>query len=252
MHSTVILGKGFKMNDVRNEKTWKRIASLRTANEMTQLDLAILLSELTKRNKPLTIATISSWESGRRQPSADMYYSLAKVFRVTEEYLKGLTDDPNSHEIGVVETNKNVQYVPTADIEIENKELYLYDAKPLFISFKNHVHLDQWAIYNAQKKAFLLKDGLLNETDPSINKIYAMEPYYSYIKGINGKNTLTLARLLNLDSLFWVEMITSDVHICNIYNGWFKHNENKTCLINSIGLTLPYEGINVSYHVYIR
>ena len=47
-----------------------------------------------------------------------------------------------------------------------------------------------------------------------------------------------------------VEMITGNEAICGQYNGRYRHNETHTCLINAEGLTLPYEGLGVSYYAY--
>ena len=48
----------------------------------------------------------------------------------------------------------------------------------------------------------------------------------------------------------WVEMITSDSNISARYNGWYRHNEDRSCLISGLGLTLPYDGLGVSYYAY--
>ena len=45
-------------------------------------------------------------------------------------------------------------------------------------------------------------------------------------------------------------MNTQDRIIQERYNGLFHHNEDHTCLINAIGLTLPYEGLNRAYSAY--
>lgn len=54
------------------------------------------------------------------------------------------------------------------------------------------------------------------------------------------------------DGSFWVELTTSDKYMQGLYNGWYHHNEDKTCLINNRGLTLPYEGLHISYYAYSK
>ena len=58
-----------------------------------------------------------------------------------------------------------------------------------------------------------------------------------------------MAKLLNTEEIY-VEMCTSDKAIRGIYNGWYHHNETKTCLISNNGLTLPYEGLGISYSAF--
>lgn len=64
----------------------QRIGELRVAFGWSQVDLA----------KKLNVAkqTISNWENGNIQPSIEMLIRMAKVFRVTTDYLLGFEDTP--------------------------------------------------------------------------------------------------------------------------------------------------------------
>lgn len=232
---------------INNIQKAKRLAATRAANNITQKDLANMLSEVSGRSVPLTISTVSSWETGRRSPSMDMYRQMAKIFMVSVDYLLCLTDDPNGSvdEEGLAVKDSHLATV--AKDEINN-----FDGKPVFVQFKNYAHQDQWGIVNCSKNAIVLRDGLIKMDSDTIEKYYIEEPYYSFYGSVNGQYKLDISKVMNSKLEVWVEMKTSDKYISGLYNGWYHHNENHTCLINSRGLTLPYDGIEISYYAYLK
>lgn len=236
-----------------NIKIAKRLAALRVENNLTQPQLAEKLSELSNRETPITIATISSWETGRRTPSVSFFNYLAILYNVTVKYLQCRTDDRND-DSDEQETNDNDIrgiYNSRKEIVINISEINNFDKKPVFITFKNLAHPDQWGIVNVEKKCFVLSCGILNFNSNVIDKIYIDEPTYYYFTSINGSYPLDIAKLHKTKREIWVELITSDKYMQGQYNGWYKHNETHTCLINKIGLTLPYEGLGISYRAYL-
>ena len=68
----------------------KRLSDLRKDREMTQQQLADLL-HLTKHN-------ISAYERGANEPPDEIKIAIANHFRVSIDYLLGLTDCPNVYE----------------------------------------------------------------------------------------------------------------------------------------------------------
>ena len=64
----------------------QRIEELRTAFGWRQTDLAARLS--------VTKQTVSNWENENIQPSVEMLVRMARVFRVSTDYLLGLEDTP--------------------------------------------------------------------------------------------------------------------------------------------------------------
>ena len=62
----------------------KRIYDLRTAFSWSQVQLAEKLS--------ISKQTVSNWENENIQPSIEMLVRIAKLFRVTTDYLLGLDD----------------------------------------------------------------------------------------------------------------------------------------------------------------
>ena len=97
---------------------------------------------------------------------------------------------------------------------------------------------------------FILRNGLLRFTDQTIDQIFVSEPYFAYIKSTQSNLSLDMSKLLNTKKYVWIEMTTSNSYVRGLYNGWFHHNETHSCLINEKGLTLPYEGLGISFHAY--
>ena len=49
----------------------------------------------------------------------------------------------------------------------------------------------------------------------------------------------------------YISMLNSDQAIRAKYDGWYRHNEDKTYLIQAgSGLILPYEGLNITFMAY--
>lgn len=222
-----------------------RLAHLRSSNNMTQKEMAERLSELSTRKEPLTVSTVSSWETGRRQPSREMVDCIAKLFQVSADYLECLTDDPNGSADSLLPEPEYEN-----QIAISMDKIPTLDGKPVFVSFKNHAHEDQWGIVNISRNSFILRDGLLRFSDQTIDQIFVSEPYFAYIKSTQNNLSLDMSKLLSVKRYVWIEMITSNSYIRGLYDGWYHHNETHTCLINNKGLTLPYEGLGVSFHAY--
>lgn len=222
----------------------KRITLLRNERNLSQEQLASMLSELTTREKPYSTQLISSWESGRRPPTEKMITLLSHFFGVTEEYIRGVSDNPDTTE-SAKDSN--------AGIEVELSELGNFDGRPVFVAFKNLSHKDQFAIVNTSRKVLIMRDGMLPYANPDIRAIYASEPDYAYFMSKGGHYPLDMNTLLNnKNNLFFVEMISSDPVVQGQYNGWYRRNSNNTALINSIGLVLPFDGLGISYNAYLR
>ena len=222
-----------------------RLAHLRSSNNMTQKEMAERLSELSTRKEPLTVSTVSSWETGRRQPSREMIDCIAKLFQVSADYLECLTDEPNGSACSLPPEPEYEN-----QISIPMDKIATLDGKPVFVSFKNHAHEDQWGIVNMDRSSFILRNGLLRFTDQTIDQIFVSEPYFAYIKSTQSNLSLDMSKLLNTKKYVWIEMTTSNSYVRGLYNGWFHHNETHSCLINEKGLTLPYGGLGISFHAY--
>lgn len=223
----------------------KRIATLREINKYSQSELALAVSELIHRPTVLTIGAVSSWETGRRSPSPDVVEALSKIFNVSKYYIMCLSDDENATKAddGSTKLVENLGSITTEPIQPQS--LFLYDSKPLFLTFKDHKHVDQWAIYDADKEAFITKSFVIKATSSSISGIHTFSPYISELSG----KPIGMNRMYRCEKVY-VKMITTDEQIAKLYDGWYSHNETHDCLINRLGLTLPYEGLDISYHAY--
>jgi len=67
----------------------KKIAVLRKGKKMRQEDLANLLG--------VSRQAISNYEKGERYPDPQMLSRMARLFKVSSDYLLDLTDDPKPH-----------------------------------------------------------------------------------------------------------------------------------------------------------
>ena len=63
---------------------YKRLKDLREDNDITQEDIAKILKT--------TRQQVSKWETGVQMMGVDKYIILAKYYKVTTDYLLGLTD----------------------------------------------------------------------------------------------------------------------------------------------------------------
>lgn len=73
------------MNEFDKNLLGERLKYLRTEKGLGQ---NLLAKELKLSN-----ASISYWETGKQEPSAEALFKLAKYFNVSADYLLGLTDD---------------------------------------------------------------------------------------------------------------------------------------------------------------
>lgn len=227
---------------VQGSRLGSRIASERCKLNMNQAQLAQYMSETSGKGK--TIQAISHWETGRRVPDEKSIKIMAQLFDVTPEYLLGFTDDPTSHK----RTKRDV------DILIKPEEYNNFDGKVVYIEFHNYAEINQPAIVNQEKQSFVLKNGLIKFTNPSIKAVYISEPEYINYRSIYGDFPIDMNTLYSHNqNLFWIEMISPSEAVRQRYNGWYSRNENNSFLIHrGEGFVLPFEGLNVSYHAYLR
>jgi len=73
------------MENFNREVLGERLKMLRTEKNIGQNLLA--------KDLELSNASISYWESGKQEPTAQAIFKLAKYFNVSADYLLGLKDD---------------------------------------------------------------------------------------------------------------------------------------------------------------
>ncbi len=220
-----------------------RIALLRTKRGLSQSELAEMLSECSSRETPYSLQLISAWEQGRRIPTDKMIETLAAFFDVTEEYILGISSSPDSSDASE-DNRKNI---------IRKQDLKKYHGMPVWVAFNNMAHKDQYAILNMDNETLVMMKGYISISHPNVKAIYSSVPDYASITSINGRFPMDMATLLNAKTkMVWVETKSSDPEVQGLYNGWYQKNQLNTMLINSIGLTLPFSGLNISYYAYLN
>lgn len=221
-----------------------RLTSARKKIDMTQGQFADEISEIVG-DKKISCSLISSWENGRRNIPTKYVDAIAEILGVTKEYLYGLTDDATSREID--------NEIKISKSEIPYEDLCKYDRLPVYVEFIDYSHEGGWGIYIKHENYIMLPDfifkvGTGERTKHKNVRFYIMAPEY-IIPNINGRISMDYAKMMNRKKVF-VKMNTADPAIRNKYNGWYRHNEDHTALINAVGYVLPYEGLNVSYSAY--
>lgn len=195
-----------------------------------QVSFGELLSKKIGLKQPVAAAAISMWECGKRYVPTKYIDAICDILEIKRE---DLVKQPTSR------ANDDMFSVPWSQID-------LYDNKPLYLHFENYDFPDSWAIVDTVKRRFVFKDKVM----PFPNQfqgilLMSLEPTQNIPDDVS-QNALSLAGIMK-EVMIYVTMKTSDKTVQTMYNGWYHHNENKSALINSNGLVLPYEGINVSY-----
>lgn len=232
---------------IGNIKMANRLAELRINAGMKQEELAIKLSEMSKRKTILKNATISSWETARRCPSSEFVELLSQLYNVSQAYILGLTDDPTQEEMNEDIVDPAFSANKVLSKRVDPTSLFLYDKKPIYVTFKDTKHLDQWGIYDSATNQFTMAEFTIKANAKSIDTLYSFAPF---VMSSRSRPIQNFETLFHSDSVY-VKMTSRDKEVINLYDGWYTHNENKTRLINQLGLTLPYSGLNISYYAYI-
>lgn len=228
----------------------RRLACLRAEACMSQRDLAERLSAKLSKNggRSISYVTISAYERGQRYPSIATLVEISNIFNVSVDYLLGLSDEAS---ITNCSGNSNSESVDiSTKVLIGIRELKKYNNEPIYVTSDQSANrAPQWGILDMARKRVVAVDGYI-PIDSSMT-FYKYRPIEYSHKDIMDKSPIALNKLLATDALFWIELINADGSIAGKYNGWYRHNENHTCIINaSNGLTLPYEGCCFSYNAY--
>lgn len=101
-------------------KTGEKIRYLRIRNNLTSKELSKVLN--------ISESSISLIENGKRKPSLDMIVKIADYFKVTTDFLLGVSDsyiEPNQAETDISNVLENI-------ITLLNNETYiLFDGKDI-------------------------------------------------------------------------------------------------------------------------
>lgn len=246
-----------------NNITALRIAEARKNHKLTQGQLAVQLSAFINRDTPLTIPTISAWETGRQMPSEKMLRALAEFFDVSIGYLTGSEMVDGTEKIAGTseeEVFNERQSIRKSGYTFQNMDavtiletdLSRYDQRPVFITFRDYQHEGLWGILDSVKKVVLTLKGEY-KLDFDTMVLYPLESYTFPSRRKRYATPISAGRFLKLQDKMWVEVRTPDQEIRNRYNGWYIHDKEHTAIIKQDnGLLLPYTGFAVSYDVYME
>lgn len=227
-----------------------RLALLRKENELSQSAFAKAFSEYAGRKKELTLTTVSFWETGGRMPEVNTLIAIARYFDVSLDFLIGLSNSRDNASIPVSSDSDSPVALYEAIFRIPDKDIRKYNGLPIFVVFPNLEFQNQWAILDADASTLITKSG-------SIKMGTFMGEYYTFPKpadiyySFNNLHSYNERNIMKADK-FWVEIKSNSDELRKEYAGWWKHNENKTGIVNMAnGLTLPYEGLGISYNAYM-
>lgn len=238
-----------------------RIAQLRIDKGLTQTEMR---DELNKNysNCNISLSAVSMWERGRRSVASKYIDIFMDFFGVSKAYLLGFTDDKNKFMtddeiMARINNNNSSDDASSTQLnEILWNDLFRFNKMPVYVEYPSITNESAWAIYNHSARQFVFIDRV-EEANPSMQniykkgeiKFYAMRPDYVTVYGDNQKKPLDLLRAKN-KHMVYIKMLSPNPSVRAMYDGWYRHNENKTAFIKSDGLVLPYDGIGVSYNAF--
>ncbi len=227
-----------------NEITGSRLKILRSHKGLSQQEFALQFSEFTNRKQPLSVMTISNWETGRKFPTIEAVIWIAHFYNVSADYILGLSNvspcfDDSTDDI------INDSFI-SSQFDIPYSDLGKYDGKPVFVSFPLGNYTPQWALVDFAKKTLICKDIKLS-LSPSFKYSTITPPELVTVQSL-AHHYLGFEDVLKLDHVY-VESLSPDPFLRGQVNGWYHHTPDRTCLINDKGNVLSYEGIDVAYRV---
>lgn len=226
-----------------NNKLANRIALLRKENNYTQEEFCDKFNEFSDKHRLLSVRTISAWESNsEKQPSINDLTNLIAFFGVSADYLLGYSDQKNPEQDFSSDT-----VAKTPETQINFNSLKNYDGEPIYVVFNNLSYASRWGIVDDNNKRIIFKD-IQMPYNKNCNYFSFIPPELSVIDN-RLKHPYSMKQLLS-SKIVWIEILSTEGYLRGLYNGWYKHNQSHTCLINSKGLLLPYEGLGSSFNAY--
>lgn len=237
-----------KSNDSTIPSLSINLTHLRSKVRLTQEEFAERLSEISGGACVISSQTIAAFEQGRRTPTTTILYWICKCFNMSFDALLGLHPSDEPQESAPLKQPDTEDVIPQCGRKINAKDLYKYDKLPVYVKAPDNSFREGWAILDYPSKRFIFSTYMCSY-NPRM-EIYAYPPKESAY--FNGQllTPLTIPQVQNLP-IVWVEMLNADPFIAGRYNGWYRHNEDKSALVNvSNSLVLLYSGLGISYNAY--
>ena len=229
-----------------------RLALLRQKSGLSQTRLIEYLRERLieegsgKKVPQVNPSIVSAWETGKRNTPDKYVNFLCQLFDVTEAYMRGLTNDPSEE---TDHANIHPTYLSAMKIDVAN--LYQYHNKPVYVVFPNYEAESGWAILDYRRRQFVFRGGPrpFNFDGLRSCEVYVSVPKFEDTLHLHRQFPLSHKDIMKAERVY-ICMKSPDARVRNLYNGWYRHNETRSALINSIGFALPYEGIEISFSAY--
>lgn len=229
----------------------RRLVQLRNQKGWTQRQLATALSDLLgpcdNKAEAISYITISSYERGNRMPIVNTLIALCQLFDVSMDYMVGLDETP---EIKRLEKKEQSLPYEEPDILIDTRELKKYHENPVFVMAPNNKGIKpRWAILDYEKHRLVTANSFIPLTTDL--KLFQYRPIEAQFLDVSFRQPLTLPQLVEETNSVYVKMLNADPVVSGEYDGWYRHNELHSALINEAnGLVLPYSGCALSYNAY--
>ena len=225
-----------------------RLALLRHQKGMTQDEFAMEISEVANRNRAYSLLTVSAWESGDKLPPLHIFNLICDYFCVSADYMLGRSDDTGNKALASA-TPVNYKGIYKPDFLVTYNDLPKFDGEPIYVVFCDKRSHDRWGVLNAAKMEIAFPGAYLRVTRNTNCIYYARIPEFEKTPKYNLKKRLSMKQMKYAEKV-WIEMISPNEKVKAQYNGWYRNNETKSLLINAIGLTLPYDGLSITYNAF--
>lgn len=206
---------GYKLNT--------RIRTLRTAKGWSQSELGEKLADTMGLSGKIPTSTIASWEHKNpglaKIPSPDKIIALAKLFQVSVDYLKGLSEDPKRSAMEFISSQSQIE-----NIEILPQELAQHMGQPIWISSSEY---EGWMLLTNYYELVDAK-GVIHSV-PDIRKQNAVfsifPPCHIYFKQIYNRYVIPETQIRNYRERMWVCINSPDAALQSL-NGWYTRTSD--------------------------
>ena len=201
---------GYKLN--------QRIRELRTSKGWSQTDLGEQLSKTLGLSGKIPTSTVASWEHKdpnlAKIPSQDKIEALARLFHVSEDYLKGLSDDPAKSINEYISSHSTVK-----NVEILPQELAQHMGEPIWVDS------DAYHGWMLLTKFYQLvdSDGIIHSVTDirEKNAVFStFPPCHAYFRQVYNRFVIPQTRIRSYKERMWV-CINSPDQALQQYNGWY-------------------------------
>lgn len=201
---------GYKLNT--------RIRSLRNAKGWSQTELGEKLAEVLGNSSKIPTSTIASWEHKdpalAKIPSPDKIDALAKLFSVSADYLKGLSEDPKRSAMEFIANQSQIQ-----NIEILPQELAQHMGEPIWIQSDSY---NGWMLLTELYELVDSKGKIHSVQEiRKLNAVFSVfPPCHVYFRQIYNRYVIPETQIRNYREKMWVCINSPDPKMQEL-NGWY-------------------------------